>query len=85
MSKRQKLINKLKSKPKDMTFGEIETLLLALGYKRSDKGKTSGSAVKFERKGVRPIELHRPHGSSKELHRYQINNILVILESEGLI
>jgi hypothetical protein len=33
-----------------MAFSEIETLLLALGYKRFDKGKTSGSSVKFERK-----------------------------------
>ena len=47
MSKKQKLINRLKTKPKDMTFNELETLMSSLGYSRSNKGKTSGSRIKF--------------------------------------
>jgi len=85
MSRKQKMIERLKSKPKDMKFSEAEALLIFLGYKRSNKGKTSGSRVIFEHKTAGPVELHRPHGATKELHRYQINKLLKILESEGLI
>lgn len=47
MGKLEKIIEHLKSHPKDFTFEEMQTLLLALGFKRSNKGKTSGSRVKF--------------------------------------
>lgn len=40
---RKKLINKLRSKPKDFTFDELETLLDLLGFTKSNKGRTSGS------------------------------------------
>ncbi len=36
---KEKLIKKLKSVPKDMTFEEVETLLRYLTYLRSNKGK----------------------------------------------
>lgn len=47
MGKKEKLIAKLKSNPKDFTFDEMKTLLEALGFVMSNKGKTSGSRVKF--------------------------------------
>lgn len=37
MGQKEKLIQKHKSKPKDMTFEEVETLLKYLSYTRSDK------------------------------------------------
>ena len=39
MGQKEKLIKKLKSVPKDMTFEEVETLLRYLTYLRSNKGK----------------------------------------------
>ena len=48
MGQKEKLIQRLKSRPKDFTFQEAETLLGYLDYKRSNKGKTSGSRVVFE-------------------------------------
>ena len=83
MSKKQKLIERLKAKPKDFTYDEMETLLLSLGFLKSHKGKTSGSRVLFEL-GDFPIDLHKPH-PQKELPKYQINKILKSLEEEGLI
>jgi hypothetical protein len=47
MSKKDKLIKRLKSKPRDFTFDEAEALLLTLGFRKSNKGKTSGSKVIF--------------------------------------
>ena len=83
MSKKEKLINKLKSKPRDFTFNEMESLLLSLGFDKSNKGKTSGSRVLFMRNGL-SIDMHKPH-PNKELLSYQISKILRILEKEGLI
>ena len=74
----------MKSKPKDMTFQEIETLLRYLSYERSDKGRTSGSRVMFVSETHPPILLHKPH-PRKELLAYQINQLLEILKQEGLL
>ena len=83
MSKRQKLIDKLKSRSRSFTFDEAETLFLSLGFKKSNKGKTSGSRVVFSKDDI-DINLHKPH-PQKELEAYQIKKILRVLESEGLI
>ena len=83
MSKKQKLIDKLKARPKDFEYDEAESLLLSLGFKKSSRGKTSGSRVKFKADGV-DIELHKPHPHN-ELKPYQINKILNTLVREGLI
>ena len=84
MGQKEKLIKKLKSKPKDMTFEEAETLLKYLTYTRSDKGRTSGSRVMFTSNEHTPILLHKPH-PRKELLAYQVKQLVEILEQEGLI
>ncbi|MCL2499565.1 MAG: type II toxin-antitoxin system HicA family toxin [Defluviitaleaceae bacterium] len=83
MSKKDKLIKRLKSHPKDMTFDELETLLLSLGFILHGKGKTSGSRFMFEL-GHISFTIHKPH-PRKELAHYQIRDVLDVLESEGLI
>jgi hypothetical protein len=40
-------------------FGVI--LLLIFGYKKLNKGKTSGSRVIFKNEDKRPIMIHKPH------------------------
>lgn len=84
MGQKEKLIQKLKSKPKNMTFEEAETLLKYLAYTRSDKGRTSGSRVMFTSTEHAPILLHKPH-PRKELLAYQVKQLVDILEQEGLI
>ena len=83
MGKKEKLIARLKSNPKDFTFEEMETLLTTLGFEKSNKGKTSGSRVKFIKDNI-PIILHKPH-PRKELLEYQVKQIIEILEKEELI
>ena len=83
MGKLEKLIERLKSCPKDFTFEEMQSLLLALGFELSNKGKTSGSRVKFFKDGV-CIILHKPH-PRKELLTYQIKQVIETLSEEGLI
>lgn len=84
MGQKEKLIQKLKSKPKNMTFEEVETLLKYLAYTRSDKGRTSGSRVMFTSTEHAPILLHKPH-QRKDLLAYQVKQLVDILEQEGLI
>lgn len=83
MSIKEKLIIRLKHKPKNFTFKEAETLLLSLGFEKTNAGKTSGSRVAFHR-GTFIIKLHKPH-PGKELKPYQINQLLSLLESEDLL
>ncbi len=84
MGQKEKLINRLKSKPKDFTFDEVESLLRYLDYKRSDKGRTSGSRVMFVSENHPPIMMHKPH-PRKELLEYQVKQLLEMLKQEGLI
>ena len=83
MSKKQKLIDKLKARSKNFEYDEAETLLTSLGFKKSNKGKTSGSRAAYV-SGKTIIRLHRPH-PQKELRRYCVDNILKKLESGGFI
>ena len=85
MGKKEKLIARLKSNPKDFTFYEAETLLNYLDYVRSNKGKTSGSRVMFTNwKHKTKIMLHKPHPGN-ELAAYQVRQLLEQLEQEELI
>lgn len=84
MGQKEKLIKKLKSKPKDFTFQEAETLLNYFSYTRSEKGKTSGSRIMFVSENHTPILLHKPH-PRKELLVYQVKQLIGQLEQEGLI
>lgn len=84
MSKKEKLIKRLKSRPKDFTFIEVETLLQCLGYECSNKGHSSGSRIIFKSQERVPIMLHKPH-PRKTLLDYQIKQLLEVLEQEGLI
>lgn len=84
MGQKDKLIKRLKSMPKDFTFEEAETLLNHFGYRRSEKGRTSGSRVMFVSTMHPPILLHKPH-PRKELLSYQIKQLIDALEQEGLL
>lgn len=81
MSKLEKEIKRLQSKPKDFTYDEAKKLLNKLGYFEDNKGKTSGSKVMFEKRNNKKIEIHKPH-PSKVLKPYQINIILKCLEED---
>ena len=62
MSTLEKAKERLRLEPKDYTYTEARQLLIALGYVEDNKGKTSGSRVRFYREtdqGV--IMLHKPH------------------------
>lgn len=85
MSKKEKLINRLKTKPKDFTYNEAKTLLEAVGFVESNKGRTSGSRVVFiEYKSGLKFELHKPHPGNV-LKTYVILRLINILKEMGVI
>ncbi len=85
MSKKEKLINRLKTKPKDFTYNEAKTLLESVGFVESNKGKTSGSRVVFiESKSGLKFELHKPHPGNI-LKPYVIIGLIKILNELGVI
>ncbi len=62
MSKSEKAKNRIRMKPKDYTYTEAKVLLEQMGFVEYNKGKTSGSRVKFYRKeDQKIILLHKPH------------------------
>ena len=84
MSKLEKEIERLKSKPKDYTYEEAKSLLNKLGYIENNKGKTSGSRIAFVNNNNMKIELHRPHPSNI-VKLYKVKDILEKLKERGEI
>lgn len=83
MSKIDKELKRLKSKPKDFTYDEAKMILNKFGFTEYNKGKTSGSRIVFKNdKSDQKIELHKPHPSNI-LKSYQINIIIKRLEEGG--
>ena len=84
MSKLEKEIERLKSKPKDYTYDEAKSLLNKLGFIEYNKGKTSGSRVEFADIENRKIILHKPHPKNI-IKPYKIIEIFKQLIEWGLI
>lgn len=83
MSKKEKLVARLLSRPKDFTYDEAKTLLGTLGFEERNKGRTSGSRVEFI-KSKDTILLHKPHPSG-ELKPYQVRQLIETLRLLKLI
>lgn len=83
MSKKEKLIARLLSRPKDFHYDEVKALLQYFDFVESHKGKTSGSRVEFVR-GNDTILLHKPHPSG-ELKSYQVKQLIDTLKELKLL
>lgn len=80
MSQKNDLIARLKTKPKDFTILELDSLMTKCGCKKRQRGKTSGSAISYIHINTNQIlKIHSPH-PKKELKRYMIDLVLDFLE-----
>ena len=84
MSRREKLIARLLSRPSDFTFDEAVTLLRSFGYSILRAGKTGGSRVAFTNDEGDYIRLHKPHPRNILKH-YQVDDIITALLERGLL
>ena len=81
MGQQQKLLDRLRSHPKDFTWSELKRLLGSLGY---EEEAGSGSRRKFVHRNGVVISLHEPH-PRKELKSYQVRAVLEHLKQEGYL
>lgn len=79
---RQNSIDKLKRGK--ISPRECYSLLKSLGYRESNKGKTSESRILFTHDTADSISLHRAHKRDL-MYRGECEDILKILECGGLI
>lgn len=85
MSRKEKLLSKLLSLPKDFTWSELKVLLNSFDYIEFSSGKTSGSRVAFINQNTKHIiRLHKPHPGNI-LKRYQLDLIIEELKQRGII
>ncbi|MDP8213197.1 MAG: type II toxin-antitoxin system HicA family toxin [Candidatus Zapsychrus exili] len=84
MTKKEKLFERFKKKPKDFTWDELCTILSNFGFSEYKTGKTGGSRRRFVHDELTPIVLHKPH-PGKILKKYQIELILERLKQEKLL
>ena len=62
MNKKEKLIKRFRTLPRDFTFEEVVTLFLGCGFTLENKGATSGSRVKFYNENDQNAYImHKPH------------------------
>ena len=84
LGKKDKLLERLLSRPTDFTFVELSTLLGHFGYYAVSAGKTGGSRVTFANSELDYIRIHKPHPGNI-LKRYQVDDIITSLSEMGLI
>jgi len=84
LSKRDKLVKRLLSKPTDFTFEELVTLLGGFGFTIKGAGKTGGSRVTFADDEGDYIRLHKPHPRNI-LKLYQVDDVIFALKERGLL
>lgn len=84
MGKIEKLIAKLLSRPKDLTWEELSKILSHYGYLEQRTGKTGGSRRKFSDENKNIISLHKPHPDNIVKH-YQVNEVIEHLKAKGKI
>lgn len=79
MSQKEKLLKRLKARPKDFTYQELQKLMSEFGFEEKQRGKTSGSRVEFSNDMYKFI-LHKPHNGNT-LKPYQIEKLLILLDN----
>ncbi len=84
MPKRDKLISRFLSMQSDFTWNELVKVMNSFGYQQISGGKTGGSRVRFIHAKYPPAILHKPH-PRPILKRYQLEDIIDLLTSEGLL
>ena len=84
MSKKSKLLEKIRDRERNFNYNELKRFLAGHGYTEDTAGKTSGSRVHFVSDSGDVISIHKPHNSVDLLKECQ-KDIRNKLKKEGLI
>jgi hypothetical protein len=75
MSSHEKLLERFLKLPNDFTWDELKRLFKRYGYAQNNKGKTSGSRVRFENEDSDiSLDLHKSHPKNM-LKPYQMRDV----------
>ena len=85
MNKKDKLLKRFYSLPKDFTFDEIVSVFSCYGLHLENKGSTSGSRVIFVNgKDGNSYIMHKPHPSNI-IKGYVMKQVFTFLKANGYI
>lgn len=82
MSRFQKALERLKSKPKDLTWNELQTIMIHFGYTEIKGGGSRRKFVHGKTKAI--VSLHEPH-PKPILKAYAVDLVVEHLKEVGLI
>jgi len=82
MSRQEKLLERLQSRPSDFEWSEVVSLLKKLGYELLHGSGSSRKFVNREKKSI--IMLHEPHPQTV-LKDYALKIIIAELKERGII
>lgn len=77
MSRRAKLIEKMRNSPSKIRFGEVDSILRYEGFVLFNK---RGSHRTYHHPSGRLVTIVRPHGGRKTCHPEDIRKLLGVLE-----
>jgi predicted RNA binding protein YcfA (HicA-like mRNA interferase family) len=77
MSRREKLVEKMRRSPKNIRFGQVDALLRHEGFVLFNQ---RGSHCTYHRADGRLLTIVRPHGRRKNCHPEDVRKILEALE-----
>ncbi len=77
MSRREKLLEKMRRSPKEIRFGEVQALLRYEGFVLFNR---RGSHCTYHRADGRLLTIVRPHGKRKTCHPEDIRKLLEALQ-----
>jgi hypothetical protein len=84
VTRQEKLIERLKGRPRDFRWEELVRLLASLGYSEVARGKTGGSRRRFIHATGPTLSFHKPHPGNI-VRAYVVDELLRILTEERLI
>ena len=85
VNRKEKLVRRFRTLPKDFTFEEVVTLFQGCGFSLENKGATSGSRVRFYHEADQnSYIMHKPHPSNV-IKGYMMRDILNYLLKNGYI
>lgn len=85
MSRKEKLMARFLTKPKDFTYDELKRLLKGFGYEETDSTHTGGSRITFYNEETKStIKAHRPHPDNK-IKRYILDQVEEELTRIGVL
>lgn len=85
MTKKDKLIDRFLSTPKDFTFDELVRLFNNFGFETGNKGKTSGSRIEFKNESLDlKYYAHKPHPNNV-IKTYVLKQVKEFLTDNNLL